>query len=384
MRRLALYAIVAAISLVLSVLVVEIGLRVLGVAYPRFYVQDSQLGSALRPGAEGLYRAEGRSWISVNSGGLRDRPHEIAKPAGVYRVAVLGDSMAEALQVPREQNFCSLMEQRLRNCAALGGKQPEVLNFGVSGYGTGQELIMLRERVWQYQPDFVLLAMFPGNDIRNNDAALNGDPSCPYFSLQNGALAVKNPVMPPQNGLRSLRDTLVDHSRALQLIYQARKGMRAHASDQMVARGTDPKQVGEAGVDDATFAPPKTGDWEEAWRVTEALLVQMRDEVRAHGAAFAVALIPSGIQNYPDASVRQAYARKLGVEDLSYAHHRLEEFAHREGIPVVPLEAPFRNYAENQHTMLHGFSNTAMGFGHMNENGHKLAAEILSAHICQK
>jgi hypothetical protein len=179
-----------------------------------------------------------------------------------------------------------------------------------------------------------------------------------------------------------LRDTLTEHSRVLQLIYDLRRAFRTRGADQMTRRDVDPRIYGEQGVDDATFAPPRTTEWSEAWRVTEGLLLRMRDDVRAHGAAFAMALIPSGIQDYPDAAVRSAYAHGRGVENLSYAHDRLAAFARSEGIFAIPLEAPLRDYAESHHTLLHGFSNAVPGFGHLNEDGHRIAGETLAAEVC--
>jgi len=76
-----------------------------------------------------------------------------------------------------------VLENRLRGCRQLAGKTPETLNFGVSGYGTAQRLVILQTRVWKYHPDMVLLAVFPGNDIRNNRASLNHEPFCPYLLL---------------------------------------------------------------------------------------------------------------------------------------------------------------------------------------------------------
>src|SRR5207253_9473107 len=82
----------------------EIGLRVVGYSYPEFYVADDHRGYSLRPGMEGWYRKEGESYVRINSDGLRDREHAKAKPPNTMRIAVLGDSFVEALQVPHEQS----------------------------------------------------------------------------------------------------------------------------------------------------------------------------------------------------------------------------------------------------------------------------------------
>lgn len=71
---------------------------------------DEARGYALRPGMEGWFRKEGESYVRINSDGLRDRQHTKAKPENTLRIAVLGDSYAEALQVPMEQAFWAVME----------------------------------------------------------------------------------------------------------------------------------------------------------------------------------------------------------------------------------------------------------------------------------
>ena len=128
-----------------GLIIAEVALRLIGYSYPEFYQPDQSRGYSLRPDVEGWYRKEGRSYVRINSDGLRDRDHTKAKPSDTIRVAVIGDSCAEALQVPMEAAFWSIMENRLQSCAAVTGKKFEVINFGVSGYGTAHELITLRE-----------------------------------------------------------------------------------------------------------------------------------------------------------------------------------------------------------------------------------------------
>src|SRR5436305_593359 len=82
--------------------------------------------------------------VRISSQGLRDREHRIAKPAGTYRIAVLGDSYAEAMQVEMDHAFWALLPEKLKACGFAGGKSIETVNFGVSGYGTAHELLMLQ------------------------------------------------------------------------------------------------------------------------------------------------------------------------------------------------------------------------------------------------
>ena len=159
-------------------------------SYPQPYAPDPYCGTRLRSGFEGWWRKEGAAYIRINRYGFRHGERAPAKPPGTWRVAVLGDSFIEAFQVPDEQTFCAQLERRLQDCAFLADRRVEVLNFGVSGYGTAQELLMLRHYVWQYEPDLVVLAVFPGNDLRNNSAELEPYQVRPFYHLQSGELVL--------------------------------------------------------------------------------------------------------------------------------------------------------------------------------------------------
>src|SRR6266481_7555898 len=166
----------------------EIFLRVIGYSYPLFYTTDYYRGFALQPGATGHYQREGESDVRINSDGLRDREHAKTKPEDTVRIAVLGDSFSEAMHVPMEHTFWSLLERKLQECNAFPGKQVEVINFGVSGYGTAQELMTLRQKVWDYSPDLVVLGVTTHNDVSDNSRALSKTEQVPYFTLRNGEL----------------------------------------------------------------------------------------------------------------------------------------------------------------------------------------------------
>src|SRR5262245_49730758 len=129
-----------AIGTALAIALAELTLRVLGISYPSFYTTDPCCGLALRPGATGWWRSEGRAYIEINGDGLRDVEHSRAKGPRLLRIAVLGDSYAEAKQVALEKTFWSVAARELESCDALPAPGVEVINFGVSAYSTAQEL----------------------------------------------------------------------------------------------------------------------------------------------------------------------------------------------------------------------------------------------------
>jgi hypothetical protein len=101
------------------------------------------------------YCIEFRVQVATNSFGFRDRPRQREKRAGAIRVAVLGDSFIEAIQVPMTETATALLED------ALARRFPdvpiEVMNFGVSNYGVGQYLLQYDAYVRAFDPDFVVV-----------------------------------------------------------------------------------------------------------------------------------------------------------------------------------------------------------------------------------
>jgi hypothetical protein len=380
------------VSTALSLLVAEAALRIAGVSHPNFYGPDPERGWALRPGAEGWWRKEGNAQVRINSDGLRDEEHPVAKPAGELRIAVLGDSCVEALQVPAEKTFWSLLEKELARCPAVagdGGRRVEALNFGVSGYGTAQELLTLRHRVWKYDPDLVLLAFYSGNDVRNNWRPLELDPARPYLMPRpDGSLALDDSFRETegyrfrQTAAARLLYWTLDHSRLLQLGKQAKSAADGWVGAWRASRVKERPAGPELGLDDAVYAPPADPEWTGAWGATEAILRAARDEAAAHRTSFAVVSLTTGMQVHPDPAVRQAFLKRLGLGTLSYPDERLAGFGQREGIPVLALAPALQRLAEREDAFLHGFANTAPGEGHWNERGHAAAAVEMAEWVC--
>ena len=176
-----------AIGVILALLTAEIFLRIMGYSNLMFYKTDLMRGYALSPNVKGIYRKEGKSNVEINSDGLRDDEHQVVKPLETIRIAILGDSYTEALQVNLDETFWKIMQRKLRECGAFGGKNIEIINFGVSGYGTAQELITLREQVWKYSPDLVILAVTTNNDITDNSRHFKKT-EIPYFVYRENRL----------------------------------------------------------------------------------------------------------------------------------------------------------------------------------------------------
>jgi hypothetical protein len=381
-----------AASLVFAVGAIEIGLRNIGGVFHDVFTQpDFERGWSLRPGFSGWMNGERVMWMAINSAGLRDREHSIAAPPRTLRVAVLGDSYMQGLNVPPEKMFTTFLESRLSKCLAPAGLQAEVMNFGVTGYGTAQEWLTYRHHAARYRPDLVILAVYTNNDIYNNHRRLNPTDypeQSPYFTLDGDALVLDasfRDVLAQkaiQPWWRRWRMALTDHVRTAQLLYQVWGVVRPHVIAPEIESGGD----ADAGIDleDAIYLPPAIPEVAEAWRVTEAIMLQLAREVRADGAEPWIVTLANGDQVNPDPVERQRYLDGLGIDSLFYPDHRVRDVAARHGIASMALAEPLSHYVRSTGAVIRGGyrASVPLGSGHWNELGNEVAAGLLGDRLC--
>ena len=102
----------------------------------------------------------------INSHGFRDREFATEKAPGVFRIVVLGDSIIWGHRLALEDSFAKQLERKLNEAF----DQPfEVLNFGVSGYSTQQEVELFKVKASRFQPDLVIVG-YCLNDYKESSA----------------------------------------------------------------------------------------------------------------------------------------------------------------------------------------------------------------------
>jgi hypothetical protein len=372
------------LSLSFGLIVAEIVLRIAGYSQPEFYQADETFGYALIPGMEGNYRKEGRSFVRINSNGFRDIERSIENRDDVFRIAVIGDSYVEGFQVEANERFTAIAEELLnRDC----GRQVELMPFGVSGYGTAQQLLMLREKVLRYSPDVVVLLITTNNDVSDNARELKQTP-IPYFVERDGELVL-------DNGFREERRFIARSSplsragvwftnnlRVIQAIGELSTRIKYWYKSAFVVSAADAPR-GEIGIDNQIYLEPQTDVWKKAWIVTERLIEEMRNEAVRNNARFFVMTASNGVQVLPDVKQREAFARSLGVSDLTYPNRRIAGFAAEKGIPSFDLVPTLSQFASSQGVHLHGFDGN-IGYGHWNQTGHRVAGEAAASFLCSE
>jgi len=395
MRNYAKKLLLVLLSAFLGLAICEIGLRLLGYKYSgSTWTNDPLVGVSLRPGASAWEVDEGVAWTKINSHGYRDRDRALSKPRGAYRIAALGDSYTEARQVPMDKTFTSLAEEEFNRNHCMGGRQVEVLNFGIGGLGTAQELLLLRERVWKFDPDMIVLQFYAGNDLFNNYRALNvsAPDKAPYFLLKNGKLELDESFRqgrafdPAYIRMKGVGADIMNSSVLLQLVY---KLTRLRAQQNELARLNGPGRQSDPNAPPPEYQrylyslPPTIPSMAEAWQVTEALIAEMGKEVKSHHAPLLVMIMPTDIQINPDPAKQEAYRGKYHIESLEYADDRVEQFAREYGIPVLRLARPLVEEARRTGTYMAGFANTAPNDGHLNERGHAVVAREIVRAACE-
>jgi hypothetical protein len=110
------------------------------------------------------------SELRTNRLGFRDNDSELPpKAPSAYRVIVLGDSFTLSAGVDFDRIYTSLLDSE------LGSRLPgtEVISLAVGGYNIVQYELVLEEVGLALQPDMVLVAVFPFNDLSNDTYRAN-------------------------------------------------------------------------------------------------------------------------------------------------------------------------------------------------------------------
>jgi hypothetical protein len=152
-----------------------------------------------RPNQTGIYRVRNqinsRYQINANGWNSAHPRYESGAPAGKYRIAVVGDSYVEALQV----NFGESLAEQLEG--ELGNGRFEVYRFGISGAPLSQYLHILRREVAAYQPNLGVVILIHNDFNESYQYVRQGVIFASSFlkiKIANHAVAAEMPPQPFQ------------------------------------------------------------------------------------------------------------------------------------------------------------------------------------------
>jgi lysophospholipase L1-like esterase len=129
-------------------------------------VADEELEFSFEPGYSGRMTLAGDYDVSfgINGQGLRaDGDFAPRHPDG-RRILLVGDSFVFGIGVELQDTLGEQLERAL-NTDGAGGPPVEVVAAGVPSYGLDHYAGLIERWVPRLQPDLVLVALFPGNDL---------------------------------------------------------------------------------------------------------------------------------------------------------------------------------------------------------------------------
>ncbi|MSR61224.1 MAG: hypothetical protein EXS08_02085 [Planctomycetes bacterium] len=319
------------------------------------FVEDAELGLALRPGFRGrfVHLEYGRERVELNADGFRDRPWSGAGAAGGAGAAprdgvlLLGDSTLFGFGVEQQQTIPALLERELARTSA---REWRVYNGGVPGYGPPHELGVLQRWSERLSPRVCAFVFYDGNDLDDcRKAQTLPRPAAPG--------AMRTPEVGPPPGAPAPPDFLARAlptpplwSRAYWMRYSLLGRRLEHVlADQLVALGWVPLDVAcnneflrAARIEpDALIAQ----ELELAWNAIAAAA----EHCRARGIAFVLVRLPGAVQVEP--GTFRVLLERLEQDPARFARARpgslLVQRARAQGLPALDL-LPVLEVAEGQ------------------------------------
>lgn len=135
------------------------------------YVPGARFKVLYDSNPRGYFDSDNGVLMTVNSLGLRGPEVSVEKPADTYRILGIGDSFTFGVGVKDADTFLSRLQLQL-NATGTGKERFQVLNAGVQGYNTRDEVLYLERRWLALDPDLVLI-IFYINDAYDDDAIIN-------------------------------------------------------------------------------------------------------------------------------------------------------------------------------------------------------------------
>ncbi|HMK23723.1 MAG TPA: GDSL-type esterase/lipase family protein [Terriglobales bacterium] len=344
-RRVEQWLVASVVTVVLSLLLTEGGVRILGLAPSlplSHYTTDPYLPFKTRP----LARTTGRAATGEydydyrhNSFGFRDIERPPHKPKeDVFRILALGDSFTYGAGVPFEATFLSRLERMLN---ARPEKHPpiEIIKAGIPRFFPEPERLLLEHYGWSFEPDLVLVVFVP-NDVIDTYYGMKALTVCDGFLLTSYAARLlgscPNPVFLLYKSSHAFRLLL---SRVVS--YRLERDRPVHWSEIYKANGFHEK------------------DWQEVERqYTQMVQLAQRNRVRID-------------------FIHIPMEEGLSIPSGAYPAERLLAFAEQHKVPFFDTLPALKTAAATGPVYWRRD-------GHPNERGHQVIAETLYRALTQQ
>ncbi|MFZ1745542.1 MAG: hypothetical protein WAU17_06455, partial [Nitrospirales bacterium] len=338
-----------------------------------FKLYNESRGWALRPGnyRHFNFRAFREVDFTVNEDGLRNHKFSLALPADRERVTILGDSFVFGEALNDGEHLTDQLQK-------LGAGKFEFINVSAPGYGTGQEILLIKELVEHgYQIGNKLILAFFTNDILDNlglDYSLKRSAIKPVFTInKRGELDHSVPEKPE---IRKTSINLFEKSLFFHFVRSRIEILLAANSellDYLEIFGIIPDLPRVPGIITGWYNP----GWEERWALTRDLLTYLAKLTsNEYQAKLFVLFIPSpfqssGIHKAILSNKREKDPRyETFLADIERPQNLLRKFCEEQGIPFIDASPALQKNG----------TKIPMFFpreGHLNEHGSQVVAELI-------
>jgi hypothetical protein len=314
------------------------------------YAPDQKGVYRIRNEIAAKYRINKNGW---NSGHDRYKQRNLK---GRYRIAIIGDSYVEALQVDYDKSLAEDLEEM------LGQDKYEVYRFGISGAPMSQYMHMLRNEVLQYSPDAVFVILVH-NDFNESYELIRGTYASNFLKLNisDGHISETPPLrllIPWYNFIR----------RSATWRYLAvRQKMPYH-------RLKDILLGNKANYYQANIEISKLKYVTKNKRATEYVFKNLKRICANNGIRLWIVM--NGVMEVIYNNAEEKESRIKGALSLNAIAN---ETAQKLDINYIDLQEVFRSDYATHHKKF-----TYENDGHWNEYGHKVVAQILSSYILQR
>ncbi len=241
-----------------------------------FCVFDSVLGWAPKKNFMGIHEKDGFAIpVHQNQFGLRTSDRLLMKnPEGKRRIIVLGDSYVWGYGVGDKDVFTELEKPQY---------DAELINFGVSGYGTDQEYLLYKKLGKNFEVDEVTLVITPYNDFMNNIASKQYGYKKPYFKIVDDQLQLISDHV-KQHSLKNMRNWLNNNLYAFNYINSLVRNIKQHLESKNKGASTPKLAV----LDSNSVTDPDR----YSMKLTMQIVDDLRNLVNSQGRKFRVVFIP--------------------------------------------------------------------------------------------
>jgi hypothetical protein len=308
-------------------------------------------------------------------------------PQASRRVAVIGDSFVEAVEVGRNENEAAVLQELLR------ARSADWAVFGLGDHGTSPAYhLEVLDYAWRhFAPQEAVVLIFLGNDLNESSPALNYAPPEGFIYYDLDA-AQQLTLLPASAACReqfirtleqchrpvwiNLPGILASHCMVLQMcrsISDARA--RSHQLEALKQKDPEAVEWGRMGLSLEPFALAPGRESRHALEVMLAEILRLQQRCSEHKVRLRLATIPFFPQQFYSTQHGEHWTLELGKYDFLAPDREIGAFAQAHDISFLSFAEWLRarKTSVDEIRTLYFFN----GSGHFTPAGHRLCAQAL-------